>query len=1182
MALNRGKYLTQAPSPSNIRVNVPQFSAFDTAINVASEIGQNNERKNLIDYERTLDVEKNKQADIKTKNDLLVKEEQSLQKQINQTHENSFTKTIIELEDKVFDLELKYPTNPAQIDLELMGWYEGLFKSENVDWLKDKQRFYKFQQKFKSLYNGAFKTANSNYIKKSENNTWEGINLLSERIEKRTFTNINRIQDWDDLASFTVSHMEDFTLLNDRLGNYVNSFSEHSDKTEADVVGIKESFIFNRDKHFISHILTNLVMEDVSPQSIELAHMLKNAWIQNKLPKKSEDPEMDLLFQNLGFQRKDIEDVFQIMSDNTDGYALNVEKTEKIIDHIDTEIQKKQDELKELYLSANEDKLSNYIEGEAQWNKAVLTIGFSALSHSNLEEIFVMKDPNSLTGNLIPDNKKISLFKDKQSVNTQLSEIVNFSIRGTEVEGVRQPAKVKDILEQIDAIPEEKWKLLNINKSDGLDIIKNAIVDRAFGGEGWNALTMFNNILDEGNFVLDQRANNGINMMRELNYIPEEMIKVMQDATLLNLKNESDINLIATLAYVKNKVFGKKGNRAFDTISPNFNEVINEVYNFVNGGDLVAGANHFKMMLNPSDNIKKGQYEALQKFKTTWKDENGFNITQLNDMTTANGIKQAAENEDWLSREAWTGSISNIWHWQSDPDSEDFLMGGMYTEYLDGTPNIAQSFAHLMQNENTFSGIANVTWALTGALTLGFAPWQGSNYHQNLKIKKPVQNFINEYVDNHVLDFIKMENPTDEHIKQAYDGAYKKAVQAVANRGLQLDNLIYDAENPNSVMLVEYGEALTSKILNGAMNDVEIKENAIAFMYHNTNKFGKTQDLLAEGFFGQGTQAKDLTVEQMEDYKSDFMSMAKGNQIRLQEVPDTSDTENPKYYIQVDIDGDGLFSTYTQNGQPVEWSPNDQFTSHNTTYSQDGLARGWAESLIKGETNLGGFNLENIAKGVGIDINNMTPKEENVLAGMLEGHIKAYTWKHNTLEGIGKFRKGEINTLSEYQTSIVKSFKGWHKTKQLTNRINFNDDQEQTIYNIKKSNNPNLVDLPNTDATKETVKKITEVAEGAFDNTYDDMVLPPAYEFVITDIIETLSNIDMSEGGNMVMNDNTTWKKIVGKDTQFYKFLGEGNYLKAKEELQRAQSYFSGEQQQRFNQLMKIWGVAYNSVQYGG
>jgi len=191
-----------------------------------------------------------------------------------------------------------------------------------------------------------------------------------------------------------------------------------------------------------------------------------------------------------------------------------------------------------------------------------------------------------------------------------------------------------------------------------------------------------------------------------------------------------------------------------------------------------------------------------------------------------------------------------------------------------------------------------------------------------------------------------------------------------------------------------------------------------------------------------------------------------------------------------------------------------------------------------------------------------------------------YTWKHNTLEGIGKFRKGIPNTLSEYQTSIVKSFKGWHKTKQLTSRINFKDEQEQTIYNIKKSNNPNLVNLADTDATKETVKKITAVAEGAFDYTYDDMVLPPAYEFVITDIIETLSNIDMSEGGNMVMNDNTTWKKIVGKNTQFYKFLGEGNYLKAKEELLRSSSYFEGEQQQRFKQLMKIWGVAYNSVQY--
>ena len=60
------------------------------------------------------------------------------------------------------------------------------------------------------------------------------------------------------------------------------------------------------------------------------------------------------------------------------------------------------------------------------------------------------------------------------------------------------------------------------------------------------------------------------------------------------------------------------------------------------------------------------------------------------------------------------------------------------------------------------------------------------------------------------------------------------------------------------------------------------------------------------------------------------------------------------------------------------------------------------------------------------------------------------------------------------------------------------------------------------------------------------------------------------------------WNRILATMPYMLKSKGTKQSLKAKEELQRAQSYFSGEQQQRFNQLMKIWGVAYNSVQYGG
>ena len=182
MALSRGKYLTQAPSPNNIRVNVPKFTAFDSAINVMSEINKSNETKDLVDYQRALDVETTKQSELKTKNDLLAKEQTSYNKQINQIHENSFTSAIILLEDKVFDLETKYPSDPSQILLELEEFKKGLYESENIDWLNDKQRYLKFEQKYANVRNSSLRTANKNYLTKLEQNTWDGIKLLNEHL----------------------------------------------------------------------------------------------------------------------------------------------------------------------------------------------------------------------------------------------------------------------------------------------------------------------------------------------------------------------------------------------------------------------------------------------------------------------------------------------------------------------------------------------------------------------------------------------------------------------------------------------------------------------------------------------------------------------------------------------------------------------------------------------------------------------------------------------------------------------------------------------------------------------------------------------------------------------------------------------------------------------------------------
>ena len=1205
MALSGGKRLTELPSGTNIGVKTQNFaSVLDPVLKATEEkINYDEKQSELsfqregIDFNRNVALQKEKNQELINESNVLKAEQKLHSDAVETTHDISLGNAILQLENESFNLALANPNNPTKIAEGINNFYNTI-KKTNPEWLQNNDRAFKFLEKKDSLFRAEVGASVKKHRTYLGNESWDIMNELSQKYSAEVIKSIVRMDTVDDLSNFleiSTSSMNSiqtgFQQWFDKNG-YLGLHNEH----EASEIVMKH--VFERDTALLTHVITEFAMDIDNPQSIDMATSMLEHYASGELPSKYNGPikRKNTLWNNrpLEYNKKgeitnpykDFRPLLEIIKEYTYGNHT-AETREKIINTVETAITNKKTEWNNLYKTANNEKLKELNIVADEYNKNVKIIGTNITPKHILDSIFVIKDPDSIRGDLITNEDAVLEYQSLESTNVTITEIVNDILKGnvtTDSNGrtKRTLKTMAEIEERFNNIDPENLKKLGYNIENGINIIKDAAIREAFGGADFNVISMLDSIntnVGEGqNNILDDKMTNGINMMKELNYIPHNINQHFKNATLLSFDDESDFSTIAKIAIFKNKVLGTDDNKAFDTIKTNgkdsFNKIINRVFELVEAGRVNEAGKHWKTFLNPSEINIAERNTAVNNFNNV-KNEFGQNIWEEYTAKITDAYINAVEQEDITSVDFYTSGLSNWWNGRDDAEQDDYLKGGT------GDDNsVEASFRNIIKNKNTFAYGANIVKGVTAIATLGIAPWQGSNYKENMQLGTSAQNFIIKYMEENIMNHIDMDNPNEQHIRAAYESVYKAGVKAIANNGLEYDYLGYYPEYPNGNMYVLQGDAVAGNILDGSLKSHQIQENALQFMWQHTQNNNNTADEFAAAYFGFGVKANDLTIKQLEEYKNNFMSMVGTNQIKIKVTPETRSQTNPSYNIFVDQDGDGLHTVYTNNGVPVEWFPNDQFTKINQGYSKDGLAKNWASDIINGKTSVGGKDLEQILKKHSY-LNIENPRDKEALILILEKQIKYENWINNKLQYDDK-----VNTLSEYQTTLAKSFNNWNTIKKSQEKSKFENEEArkiETIYQIKKSYHPELFDAPDNSTTRDKFEKISSIAKDTYNKTYNDIDLPAQYEFVITDIIETLSDIKEvkinEDKYEWKMTNNKKWKTVVGKDSEFYKYLEDGQYRSAKTELEnlfKTEGVFTDEQLQKRKLLLDMWGVGSN------
>ena len=447
----------------------------------------------------------------------------------------------------------------------------------------------------------------------------------------------------------------------------------------------------------------------------------------------------------------------------------------------------------------------------------------------------------------------------------------------------------------------------------------------------------------------------------------------------------------------------------------------------------------------------------------------------------------------------------------------------------------------------------------------------------NYTITESASDWIQNHVKNKMADFLKtVKEPDESDMERAYNDAFEDAIKSMSNnKRFKFSTILYDPSTPHGFVLTE--NAPESMIMNGALagDPQRIMTNAMAFVGKKLFKQGDQNELAFSVF---GNTADYRSIEDKNRLFRDFMGLSEQGRVKLFPVQDQKDLTNPAYHIMLDVDGDGIFTTFTENGKDVEWTPNTQYTDSPFGLTHDQVAQKWATDLIDGKTGIGSYNLKALADHYDMDLTNIKPQDRadtiKVLTNMIQSDSSFRDIFSTLLFPNDDVSGGDqnIDTLPEFHSKLVLEFDDYRKTVNDEVNYAFDTDQEAFVYGHKTKYETNLFDMEEGIGKVEEQKKNTAIATTSYDELYgiekSNIIIPPKYKFIVTDIIEAYPD---------------GWQVLVGEGTRFHDAMMREDYLDAGDELENMKSYFNqgtGQhpkgQLQRLNDLINYWGMSFN------
>ena len=1164
MALNRGKQYTETPSGSAIRVNVPDYNVLGSAISVFDEKVKIDARREELNFQReNINLQRDqayKDAEIKTeeqKQKLIIQEEEDKQKAFaddmkahqdlmeeqakakidrqNAINEISAMKHTNALVQFVFDLEREFPNNPEKISKGINEYYNKITNDpENKKtWLSDGKAFYKFEEKYLTLYRSAVGEASKNLDTFVENTQWDELNTYAGKLNTQMAINISRIESEADLPQFLETITADTHSLQNHINEFASTWGFKLNKNQGDFDKIMYDFIANRDTLFTSHIINKFVLGDQpTEQNISMAYAILEHIKQNKLPKAFQG---DPVHPNTPYNQKGAMNILHMISDFTNSTQTGTidnyqpDDRNRIIDNISNSIENAENDYKKrlqqeqlAWLSNIEETTDRYLDNNSkEW---VGSLNSAIVSKGQLETQ-ILKQEN---GFLVPDDQKI-----KQILKLQQSKLDLGKLVGEVYKGNMSRSEISNRLAGID--------LKSLGYQDGdVNSVYQIAIEQAFGGEAFDPVNLFSNIMKDGAFITDANMEQGINMMKKFNYWHPKLTDVLKTFENSEFENEKDAEFLVAFAHVKNRVLGTNDAA---TLPENYSDALDDVLaDYKITSSYSQAVNQWKEDINPKYSDMKKINEAVDNWWTAKSNFTGFTGKEMTKIDFMKDLSKA------ISREDWTHIRGLI----------DFFTPKFWeTTDLD----------NLVKNKDTF-GLFTDMWNF---IMLGDAMDVTSGKDINYTISESASDWIQHYVKEKMPDFLKgITDPDESDFQRAYDAAFKDGIKAMSNNNrFKFSTILYDPSTPYGFVLTE--NRPEDLIMNGALagDPLRILTNATAYVGQLMFR-ADDQNELAFSVFGK--TAEYTSIEEKNALFRDFMALSTNGGIKLLPVQDQKDLTNPAYHIMLDVDGDGTFTVLTKDGKEVEWTPNKQYTDSPFGLTYDQVAQKWATDLIDGKTGIGSYNLESIAESAGVDMNNLSGEDRADMIKILTKMIHSDSKFRDVFSGLLFFNDdvaggdANIDTLSEFHSKLVLEFDDYRKSVNDEVNYAFDTAEEGFVFNHKTKYDQNLFEMAEGPSKMLAQKENTAIATKTYDEIYSfeksNIIVPPRYKFIITDIIEALPN---------------KWQQLVGEGTIFHDAMMNEDYLDAGDQLTNMKSFFNEEGQlQRLNDLINYWGMSFN------
>jgi len=1177
--LNRGKRLIQGVNPSNIKVNAPSFNALENPINVLGEIINSNDRQDQLAYEREVQTKKNQitllEGDIKNfdkesqkLNKDWIKAQEELEKewlaQEEARKDNALSLNIIALNEEAYNLSLKHWDNPLEFKTQLDAFYQSILE-KGGDWL-DQNRQLKFAEKASSLGITYHKTINKSYHDKLNRNTWSNLTQTLENSKVQSNVLVSNIDNLDDLKTYFIQQESIMQYLTDRIGSYETNIlgTVGNKKTQEDLTNLIGDYVYERDKAFVSHFLTNFIMEEVTEENLQLAKGILELYSRDQIPTADDIDKMMMKFEYTSFSTKSVNDIVDIISKNTsrfitdDEQILNLDQRQKIIEEVDGLIDTKYNEWVTNEIKINEEKQAEINNGITQANEHLTNLSDRIYSKPELDKIFQKYNKSEMKWET--DNEAVNEFLNKQQHKVNFHKLIHERIRGT-----------IDDVEFINKANSIDLKALGLANKKPLALMKEYVVKQAFGDLDLDVVSVTLDVFDEATMLNNVNLMNGLNVMKKEYLMPNEFADYFSEASMLDMKDEVNQKHIVGMAIIKNYSFGTSHpTNMTEDISIALNKV-HDAYISSKGSFSVAGGIWHDMM-HPKNAFVKDNLENFTKWYEQDHIEKGWmggDISgyQWMDAELSELLDDAIDREDLTSIHAWGALI-------------DTAITGKWG----GERNLDQLVLH----KDTV-GIKDYFTSFFG----------GANYKgQNISMTTSVVQLMEKYIDQNIHRHLRQENMKNNDFERALKSTFKDGINWLSNNpDISPSSVLYLADNPNALVFTD--QAPERLIMDGkyANNPELIMQNANAFIGKSIlNEFENNPNDATLTWFG--LPADSVPTEEWDKFKMSYMSLWKENKIKLSPVSDTMDVENPSWNIMIDWDGDGSWTTITKNGMPIEWFPNNQFT-YDASLDYNSVLNKWIDHVIDGTPMFEVSDGPNLAETQNIknyeqvligalkqlstskgtinpnfdkfinDISN-APDEvkqtyKNILKGIITGQEGYFA---NLFEGTRWFDKTEINTVTELQTLLANEFDGFQKTIQEELDFTFANSQDVMLMQHNMKFYPEKF----TEAkTEEEMIEISNQHNATMLDVYNDtfsidktgVILPPNYGFVIKDIIAA--------------DDN--WEKVIGVGTPFYEDLINGDFRYAKNKLMRLSYYFAEQNlQTQFDSWMNFWNISYNRM----